>query len=48
MMTNDGKVHVNLNPGLSWQKRHSTSRRLFYQQTGLKLFKEETSATLEA
>jgi hypothetical protein len=22
-------VHVKLNPGLSWQKQHSTNRRLF-------------------
>jgi hypothetical protein len=33
-------VHVKLNPELPWQKQHSTRRRLFYQQTGLK-FKEE-------
>jgi hypothetical protein len=35
-------VNVKLNPGLSWQKQHSTGRRLFSPATGLK-FKEETS-----
>jgi hypothetical protein len=38
-------VHVKLNPGLSWQKQHSTRRRLFHQQIGLK-FKGETSKVL--
>jgi hypothetical protein len=35
-------VLVELNPGLPWQKLHSTGRRIFYQQIGLK-FEEETS-----
>jgi hypothetical protein len=35
-------VHIRLNPGLPWQKQHSTGRRLFHQQIGLE-FKEETS-----
>jgi hypothetical protein len=35
-------VLVKLNPGLPWQKLHSTSRRNFYQQIGPK-FEEETS-----
>ena len=38
-------VHVKLNPGLPWQKQHSTRKRLFSQQFGLK-FKEETSNIL--
>jgi len=38
-------VRVKLNPGLQWQKLHSTKRRLFYQHTGLK-FEEETSKML--
>jgi hypothetical protein len=38
-------VHVKLNLGLPWQKQHSTGRRLFHQQIGLK-FKEETSKML--
>jgi len=38
-------VHVKLNPGLPWQKQHSTRKRLFSQQIGLK-FKEETSKML--
>ena len=29
MLTNDGNVHVKLNPGLPWQKLHSARRRLF-------------------
>jgi len=38
-------VLVKLNPGLPWQKLHSTGRRHFYQQIGLK-FEEETSKKL--
>jgi hypothetical protein len=37
-------VHVKFNPGLRWQKQHSTER-LFYQHTGLK-FKEQTGEVL--
>jgi hypothetical protein len=29
-------VHVTLNPGLPWQKQHSSRRRLFHQQIRLK------------
>jgi hypothetical protein len=29
--------HVKLNPGLSWQKQHSTRRRLFLAANWLKL-----------
>jgi len=29
MLTNDGRLCVKLNPGLPWQKLHSTKRRLF-------------------
>jgi hypothetical protein len=36
-------VRAKLNPGLPWQKLHS--RRLFYQQIGLK-FEEESSKML--
>lgn len=39
-------VHVNLNPELLWQKQHSTRRRPFHQQQGLK-FKEESSRVLQ-
>ena len=35
---------MKLNPGLPWQKLHST-RRLFYQHIGFK-FEEETSKML--
>jgi hypothetical protein len=38
-------VLVKLNPGLPWQKQHSTRKRLFSQQIGL-TFKEETSNIL--
>jgi len=40
-------VRVKLNPGLPWPKLHSTSRRLFYQQNGLK-FEEETNKMLRS
>jgi hypothetical protein len=36
---------VKFNPGLLWQKQHSTVRKLFQQQTGRK-FKEDTSEVL--
>jgi len=29
MLTNDGSILVKLNPGLPWQKLHSTRRGLF-------------------
>jgi len=29
ILRNDGNVRVKLNPGLPWQKLHSTRRRLF-------------------
>ena len=29
IITSDANVHVKLNPGLPWQKQHSTERRLF-------------------
>jgi len=38
-------VRVKLNPGLPWQKLHSTRRRPFYQHIGLK-FEEETTKML--
>jgi len=38
-------VRVKSNPGLPWQKLHSTRRRFFYQQIGLH-FEEETSKML--
>jgi len=38
-------VRVKLNPGLLWQKLHSTKEDSFYQQMGLK-FEEETSKML--
>ena len=37
-------VHVNLNPGLPWQKLHST-RSFFHQRIGLKC-KKDTSKVL--
>jgi hypothetical protein len=33
-------VHMELNPGFPWQKQHSTGRKLFHQQIGLKLEEE--------
>jgi hypothetical protein len=47
MLTNDARfsLHVKLNPGLPLQKQHSTRRRSFHQQIGLK-FKEEASKVL--
>jgi hypothetical protein len=38
-------VYLKVNPGLSWQKQHSTRRRLFRHQIETK-FKEETSKML--
>jgi hypothetical protein len=38
-------VLVKLNPGLPWQKLHSTRRRTFYQRIVLK-FEEETREML--
>jgi len=38
-------VRVKLNPKLPWKKLHSTRRKLFHQQIGLK-FEEETGKIL--
>ena len=38
-------THVKLNPGLAWQKQHSTEERYFHQQSGL-IFKQETRKVL--
>jgi hypothetical protein len=40
-------IHVELNPGLPWQKQHFIRRRLFYQQVGFNLRRKLMSANLE-
>jgi len=39
-------VLVKLNPGLPWQKLHSTRRRIFFTSTLDLKFKEETTKML--
>jgi hypothetical protein len=40
MIINGADVHMKFNPGLQWQKQHSTGKTLFHQQIAIR-FKEE-------
>jgi hypothetical protein len=40
MITNDVKVHVKLNTGLSWREQHTRTRRLFSSKLDLNLRKK--------
>jgi len=44
IITNNARWTLKLNPGLTWQKQHSTGRKLFSSVNWT--FKEETSKVL--